>query len=156
MSEDLRTPYRRNGVLNGRCLCGDIRITVDGDYIAAIGACHCIMCQRNNGVLFAAFEANADAVSATGPVQTYASSTFAERTFCGTCGSSLWLRDTKGTSASTYELMPGLFEAAGAFPLISEIYHDRAPAYVTLTGDHRRATRAEYEQKNLHIEGDMK
>nr|WP_268821683.1 GFA family protein [Octadecabacter dasysiphoniae] len=142
--------------MHGRCLCGDVRITVDGDYIAAIGACHCIMCQRNNGVVFAAFEASADAVSATGPVRTYASSEFAERTFCGTCGSPLWLRDTKGTYASAYELMPGLFADAAAFPLISEIYHDRAPAYVTLAGDHRRMTRADYEQKNLHIEGDMR
>ncbi len=155
MSDDPRDPYRAQGVLQGRCLCGQVQVTVDGAYVAAVGACHCIMCQRGNGVVFAAFEAEADAVHATGPVLTYASSEFAERTFCGTCGSSLWLRDTNGTYASAYELMPGLFAEAAAFPLISEIYHDRAPAYVTLAGDHRRATRAEYEQNNLHIEGDM-
>lgn len=152
---DLRDPYRANGVLQGRCLCGEVRITVDGNYIAAIGACHCIMCQRSNGVLFAAFEADAGAVSVEGPVRSYASSSFAERTFCDTCGSALWLRDTNGAHAKAYELMPGLFVEAASFPLISEIYHDRAPAYLPLAGDHPRATRDKYEQTNLHIEGDM-
>jgi hypothetical protein len=37
----------------------------------------------------------------------------------------------------------------------SEIYTDRALASVQLAGDHRRATRAEYEAKNAHIEGDL-
>lgn len=151
---DLRDPYRRNGILHGECLCKSVSILVNGDYVAAIGACHCKMCQRSNGVLFAAFEAAPDAVSYTGPVKVYASSSFAERTFCGTCGSALWLRDTGPTPAG-YELMPGLFDEAKDFPLISEIYHDKAPAYLPLAGDYRRGTRAEYESKNAHIEGDI-
>jgi len=154
MSADLRDPYRRTGTLHGNCLCGAVTIEVDGDYIAAVGVCHCTMCQRSNGVLFGAFEAAAAAVTTSGPAQRYASSSFAERAFCGTCGSALWLRDTSPAGMG-YELMPGLFAKAADFPLISEIYHDRAPAYVPLAGDHRRGTRAEYEQKNLHIEGDM-
>lgn len=151
---DLAAPYRRTGQLRGRCLCGAVEITVDGDYIAAVGACHCTMCQRSNGVIWAAFEAAADAVTATGPIQTYESSDFAERTFCGTCGSNLWLRNTNGDNAA-YELMPALFETASAFPLISEIYEDRAPSYATMAGEHRRMTRDEFEQKNLHVEGDL-
>ena len=149
------TPYRKTGALNGRCLCGEVTVSVDGGYIAAVGACHCIMCQRSNGVVFAAFEVDADAVSATGPVTTYASSDFAERTFCGTCGSALWLRDTADRYGSGYEMAPGLFAGAADFPLISEIYCDRAPAYAALAGEHPRKTRADYEQNNLHIQGDM-
>ena len=37
----------------------------------------------------------------------------------------------------------------------SEIYTDRALASLRLGGDHRRATRAEYEAKNPHLTGDM-
>lgn len=151
---DLRDPYRRTGVLHGQCLCKSVSITVDGDYVAAVGICHCTMCQRSNGVVFGAFEAAPDAVTATGPVQTYASSSFAERTFCGTCGSNLWLRDT-GADPAGFELMPGLFPEAKDFPLISEIYHDKAPAYLPFEGDHKRGTAAQYESKNAHIEGDI-
>ncbi len=154
MSGDLRDPYRRTGQLRGHCLCGAVTIEVDGDYVAAVGACHCTMCQQSNGVLFAAFEAAPDAVTTHGPAQRYASSHFAERAFCSTCGSALWLRDI-GNQSAGYELMPGLFADAADFPLISEIYHDKAPAYLPLAGDHRRGTRAEYEAKNPHIEGDI-
>ena len=146
-------PFRTKGQLAGHCLCGAVQITVDGDYIAAVGACHCGKCQRSNGVLWAAFQANADAVTWTGEIATYASTTFATRTFCPVCGSNLWLRDNE--DGATFELMPALFPDAAAFPLISEIYTDCAPAYVSLTGDHRRATKTEYESKNPHIEGDI-
>lgn len=87
----------------------------------------------------------------SGPVSRYASSDFAERAFCSVCGSHLWMRDTGDTA---YELMPGLFDVAVTWPLRSEIYTDRAMASINLSGDHRRATRAEYEEKNHFVEGD--
>jgi hypothetical protein len=146
--------YRSTGRLEGACLCGSVKIRVDGAYVAAVGVCHCSMCQRSSGLAWGAFEAAADAVMVDGTVARYASTPFSERVFCPLCGSNLWLRNTDSDDAA-YELMPGLFPAAAAFPLISEIYTDRAPAYVPLSGDHRRATRAEYELNNLHLEGDM-
>lgn len=149
----IRDPFRRTGTLSGRCLCGGVRIEVAGGYIAAVGACHCLMCQRWNGTLYATFAASADAVRATGPIRRHASSAFAERAFCATCGSHVWLRNTD-TEDAEYELMPGMFAAAAAFPLISEIYIDRAPAYAPLAGAHARGTRADYEAANLFVEGD--
>lgn len=144
--------YRRTGRLQGRCTCGDVSMTVDGDYVAAVGACHCLMCQRSTGTVFMSFEAAAAAVTVSGPVKSHATSDFAERAFCGTCGSNLWLRNT-GPEAD-YEFLPGLFPDAAGFPLISEIYIDRAPAYMALAGDHPRKTRADYEARNLFVEGD--
>ncbi|MEM7491692.1 MAG: GFA family protein [Pseudomonadota bacterium] len=144
--------YRRSGRLDGRCLCGAVTIAVDGDHIAGVGACHCMMCQRWNGTLYGSFEASPDAITVTGEVSTYPSSDFSERAFCPKCGSHLWLRQTRGGNG--YELFPGLFPSAADFPLISEIYTDRAPAYLPLTGDHRTKTRAEYEADNPHLEGD--
>ncbi|MEM9797687.1 MAG: GFA family protein [Pseudomonadota bacterium] len=145
--------YRAEGRLDGRCLCGAVRIRVDGKHIAAVGMCHCGKCQLSNGVAWAAFEAEADAVTWTGDVARYASTPFAERAFCPVCGSNLWLRNTDSDDAA-YELMPGLFPAAAGFPLISEIYIDCAPAYAAMSGDHRTKTRAEYEANNAHVEGD--
>ena len=40
---------------------------------------------------------------------------------------------------ATYELMPGLFDAAVNWPLRSEIYTDRAMASVKLQQEHRPA-----------------
>lgn len=144
-------PYRRSGRMAGRCTCGSVTITVDGDHVAAVGACHCLMCQRWSGSVFMCFEAAPGAVRAEGPVRSHATSAFAERAFCGTCGSHLWMRNL-GENA-VYDLMPGLFPQAAVFPLISEIYHDRAPAYAGLAGLHPRKTRAEYEARQPFVEG---
>ena len=138
----------------GHCLCGAVRITVDGQHDARPGACHCRMCQRWSGGLFLCFHAAEEAVTVDGPVARFASTAFAERAFCATCGSHLWMRDVTET-APGYDLMPGLFDAARDWSLRSEIYTDRAMASVRLEGDHRRATRAEYEARNPHVKGDV-
>ena len=83
----------------------------------------------------------------------YASSSFAERAFCPRCGSHLWMRDTVDEN-DTYELMPGLFEAAQHWPLRSEIYTDQAIADIRIGGDHPRATAAVYEAKNRFVDGE--
>ncbi|MFX0546010.1 GFA family protein [Roseovarius sp. S1116L3] len=140
--------------LQGQCLCGAVRVTVTGVYDPAIGACHCRMCQQWSGGLFACFSAGAEAVTVTGPITRHASSSFAERAFCATCGSHLWMRDTDRADAP-YDLMPGLFEAAADWPLRSEIYCDQAMAATRLVGDHPRQTAAQYEAEYTHVEGDI-
>ena len=136
--------------LTGHCLCGAVTVRVAGPHDPRPGACHCRMCQRWSGGLFLCFSADAAGVTVDGPVTRYASSDFAERAFCPVCGSHLWMRDNTGAS---YDLMPGLFDEARDQPLRSEVYADRAMASVRLQGDHRRATQAEYEQKNHHVAG---
>lgn len=103
-------------------------------------------------MVLAGFSASADAVTVAGPVTRHASSDFAERAFCPTCGSHLWFRDTK--EGADYEFLPGIFPEAASFPLISEIYIDRAPDYAKLSGDHVRKTRADYEARQPFVEGD--
>ena len=139
--------------LSGHCLCGAVTITVAGAHDPQPGACHCRMCQRWSGGLFLSFEADAAGVTVSGPISRYASSSFSERAFCAVCGSHLWMRDF---GDATYELMPGLFDAAVNWPLRSEIYTDRAMASVKLQGDHARATQAEYEKKNNFVAGDAR
>jgi hypothetical protein len=138
--------------LTGHCLCGAVTVTVAGDHDPRVGACHCRMCQRWSGGLFLCFDAEAAGVTIDGPVTRFASSDFAERAFCPVCGSHIWFRDT---GSAQIELMPGLFDAAAGWPLRSEIYVDRAMASARLQGDHRRASRADYEEKNRFVPGDM-
>ena len=139
-------------MIEGHCLCGAVKITVAGAHDPRPGACHCRMFQRWSGGLFLCFNAKADGVTVTGPVARFASSGFAERAFCSVCGSHLWMKNEGGDD---YDLMPGLFDAAKDWPLRSEVYADRAMASVRLAGDHRRATRAEYEAKKPFVEGDL-
>ena len=142
--------------LTGHCLCGAVTVTVAGPHEQCVGACHCRMCQRWSGGLFLCFTADPAAVSVTGEVARYRSSSFAERAFCPRCGSHLWFNDVDEAGRPiSYELMPGLFDAARPWPLCSEIYTDRAMACVPLAGDHRRESRAEYEAGNPYVEGDM-
>ena len=142
--------------VTGHCLCGAVTITVAGEHDPRVGACHCRMCQRWTGGLFLCFTAHASAVSVTGEVTRYRSSSFAERAFCPRCGSHLWFNDVDvDGKPRSYELMPGLFDGARGWPLRSEIYVDRAMASVHLTGDHRRKSRAGYEAENPFIEGGM-
>lgn len=140
--------------VDGHCLCGAVTIRVEGAHDPRPGACHCRMCQRWSGGVFLCFEADAAGVTVMGPVTRYASSDFAERAFCTVCGSHLWLRDT-GLDDTTYEFMPGLFDAARDWPLRSEVYADRAMASVQLAGDHLRSTQADYELENQFVRGDL-
>lgn len=141
-------------MIEGNCLCGAVSIRVE-QFGGFTGACHCRMCQRWSGALYVSMPAAAEGVTVTGEVARYQSSEFSERAFCPRCGSHLWMRDTTEGDSADYELMPGLFDAARDIPLTSEIYTDRALPGLALAGDHRRATRAEYEAKNPHLEGDI-
>jgi hypothetical protein len=138
--------------LSGHCLCGAVRIDA-ATHRGFLAACHCRMCQRWTGGVFLCVPVEAEGMSISGPVSRYQSSDFAERAFCSTCGSHLWFRTHGGDGH--YAMMPGLFDSAHDLPLKSEIYHDRALSGLVLAGDHRRATRAEYEAKNAHLEGDQ-
>jgi hypothetical protein len=84
-------------------------------------------------------------------VRIFASSGFAERAFCPNCGSHLWYRETNAPAGSL-SLMPGLFDAAHDWPLVSEVYSDQAMASIHLAGEHRKATKAQYEAKNSYVE----
>jgi hypothetical protein len=68
-------------------------------------------------------------VEVEGPATRFQSSPFAERAFCATCGSHLWMRDTQA-GGDSYELMPGLFDEARGWVMRSEIYTDRRLASV--------------------------
>ena len=126
----------------GRCLCGAVRVRAE--LSSEISACHCEMCARWSGGIQMGVDAPVATTEVSGPVATYASSSFSERAWCRECGSALWLRNTHGEGSDLYEFVPGLFENAGGARLVREVYADRCPGGYALAGDHERVTAAEY------------
>lgn len=88
-------------------------------------------------------------MTVTGAVQSYPSSQLANRAFCATCGTQLWMRNRE--EGAPYDLMPGIFDAAKDWPLKSEIYVDEALCAFALSGDHKRADADAYRAKNPEV-----
>jgi hypothetical protein len=77
--------------ITGGCQCGAIRYAMHVDRIEKPHVCHCRMCQRATGGLFAALAGCAkDRLEWTRGVPAYfASSSLAKRGFCPDCGTPL-------------------------------------------------------------------
>jgi hypothetical protein len=137
--------------LSGQCLCGAVRIVLSAAPEAA-SACHCGRCRRWSGAAMWGCSVPARNVQVTGTVTRHRGARFAERAWCPSCGTHLWIRD----DGADYDLMPGLFDGLAELPLSREVYADLALACVKLAGDHDRITAAAYERTNPHLaEGDM-
>jgi hypothetical protein len=75
----------------GSCLCGAVRIEVEGP-LPAPDACHCLNCRRQSGHYWASTDVPRSALTVSGEdnVRWYPSSEHVRRGFCGTCGSVLF------------------------------------------------------------------
>jgi len=73
------------------CLCGAVRITVDGE-LPPPDTCHCSICRKISGHVFAATAVPRDRITLDGAehLRWYRSSDWARRGFCATCGASLF------------------------------------------------------------------
>ncbi|MGR3761169.1 GFA family protein [Roseobacteraceae bacterium NS-SX3] len=128
--------------LKGQCMCGAVTVSA-APARDAVSACHCEMCQRWTSGPFLSFQA-APGYAALGPVRTYQSSGWAERAFCGTCGSVLWYRMTApGKHQGQTQMSAGLFENAGGNELSLEIYIDKKPGGYAFDSPCRKLTGAE-------------
>ena len=97
----------------GACLCGGVGYEIAGP-LAPITACHCSQCRQWSGHLWASAKAAREhfrLVKGEDRVRWYPSSSFAERGFCTTCGSTLfWPMDepfisvSAGTLAEPHDL----------------------------------------------------
>ena len=92
------------GKLTGHCLCGTVHYRLDSEPFDC-GWCHCRTCQLNSGAPAMAFAsvAHGDWVVTQGQaeVRRIRSSSFAERLFCGRCGTPL---------AIDYDIQPETFD----------------------------------------------
>jgi hypothetical protein len=95
----------------GGCQCGAVRYRVT-EPLGGAGICHCRMCQRAAGNVFAPL-VTARGVEWQGTPDRWASSDIAERGFCARCGTPLFLADI---GSDEVELMIGTLDDPGLAP----------------------------------------
>lgn len=130
--------------IEGHCLCG--AVTVRATPVRRhVEACHCTMCRRWNGIAFVGVQCGTE-VAFEGEVHVvrYRSSDWAERGFCGRCGSGLFYRYLP---LGTYAFTAGLFPDLALLPLAEEIFIDEKPAYYAFDAASEKLTGAEVKAK---------
>ncbi len=138
--------------IEGQCLCGAVHVSAAVDN-PRVRACHCDMCRRHTSGAFVSLETVADSITVTGPAQTYASSEWAERGFCGICGSTLWYGTPHDGARN---LAAGLFDNAGGGVLKVEFFADQCPQGYAFSGAHKKMTTTETIALFGPDEGDTK
>ncbi|TVY44574.1 hypothetical protein LSUB1_G000840 [Lachnellula subtilissima] len=124
-AELLANPASKAGAIeitNGSCLCGSITYTVSGTPSTSV-LCHCTSCKKSSGSAFMAnnfYEASVKSqflpptnrrekcqLHITGPtstLKTYNDTSpdaggFVQRSFCGDCGSNIFIKNSKWENA---------------------------------------------------------
>ena len=111
--------------LTGECLCGAVTVRMVAPSHPAVSACHCSMCRRWTGGPFMTVEGHAaPEIEGEEHVTVYPSSEWAERGFCGVCGTHLFYRLREGTF---YALSAGLFRESEAWPFELQGFIDEKP-----------------------------
>lgn len=76
--------------ITGGCQCGAVRYEINLRQLEKVHLCHCRMCQRATGNLFAALAGTPkDRIRWIGTPTLFASSSVADRGFCARCGTPL-------------------------------------------------------------------
>jgi hypothetical protein len=130
--------------IEGQCLCGAVTVRVTPTR-RHVEACHCTMCRRWSGIAFVGVMCGTEVEFAgEDRVVRYRSSEWAERGFCGTCGSSLFYHYLP---LGTYGFTAGLFPDEALLPLAEEIFIDEKPGYYAFDAESERLTGAEVTAK---------
>jgi hypothetical protein len=130
--------------IEGKCLCGAVTVRV-GPRRRNVEACHCSMCRRWGGSAYVGVQCGSDVLFVGEEnVVRYRSSEWAERGFCGRCGSNLFFHYLP---KDTYGLLAGLFPDDALLPLCEEIFIDEKPDYYAFAGDAEKMTSAEVMAK---------
>lgn len=127
----------------GGCLCGAVRYSLKKapDHI---GACHCGMCRKFSGGIELGLDVAFDDVvwENEDSIRTYKSSDWAERGFCGICGSGLFYRIAPGDilPEGMLSLSAGSLDDLSGLPLTQEVYIDCKPGGYAFAGERRQLT----------------
>lgn len=130
---------------SGKCLCGEVSFEIT-NLNPEFGACHCKMCQRWAGGALLALTVPEGSITISGleSVESYASSSWAERSWCRKCGSALWYRVTaKGVAQGTYHMPIGLLDDTSGLNMAQEIFIDEKSSAFAFAGDRPKMTGAE-------------
>lgn len=125
--------------MQGQCLCGAVTLTIKRNPDVEI--CHCGMCRRWGGGPLMSISCGTDVeINGAENMAVYASSEWAERTFCKTCGTHLFYRLKE---FGTMSVTAGLFQDQVEFQLTEQIYIDKKPAFYDFANQTHTLTEAE-------------
>ncbi|MFP7673323.1 GFA family protein [Marivita sp. S0852] len=128
-------------MMTGSCLCKACTFSATPKDMQA-GACHCDMCRKWSGGVNIAVECTDVTWNADAPLKRFKSSAWAERMFCGTCGSNLSYHMLD--AADTDQILSfGAFDEPDKLPVTTEIFIDEKPASYDLAGISKSMTGAE-------------
>ena len=109
--------------MEGKCLCGAVSITAPD--VVDMNACHCGMCRRWGSGPYMSVHGGRDvAITGADRIRSFKSSDWAERAFCGECGTHLYYRLL---TTNDHELSIGLFQDGPEFVFREQIFIDRKP-----------------------------
>lgn len=129
----------------GSCMCGAVQFKITAP-ITETAACHCSMCRKWSGGVFMALQLPKDDVKIDGEdsVRTFTSSPWAERAFCGTCGSNLFYRVTaEGPMQGEIHMALGVLDNPSGIELSTELFIDNKPDAYGFAQDTHQMTEAE-------------
>jgi hypothetical protein len=124
-----RRVVREIAMHTGSCLCGAIRFEVSGE-LHPPDACHCTMCRKTSGHIWASTDLPRTAVTIRGEenVTWYRSSEKVRRGFCKTCGASLFFdpiyRDFIAIAMGAFDKPTGTKLAINIFTAHKGDYYD--------------------------------
>jgi len=87
-------------------------------------------------------------------VRVFKSSDWAERAFCGTCGSNLWYHVTEGRYADSMSISVGMLSDTRDMTIAREFFVDRKTAAYDFTHPHTEMTEAQVLAMFAPNEGD--
>ena len=130
--------------IEGHCLCGAVTVRATPKR-RHVEACHCNMCRRWGGIAYLGVQCGTDVqFDGEEAIVRYRSSEWAERGFCGRCGSNLFF---KYLPNGNYGLLAGLFDDLDGFGFSEEIFIDEKPDYYDFAGERERLTGPEVMAK---------
>jgi hypothetical protein len=141
----------------GQCLCGAVSFTAKG-VPATISICHCEMCRRWTGSALVGVTLPEENVvwKGKGHIATRQTTSWAERGWCGECGSGMWFRVTADTPyKGEIEIPLGVFDDPNGFTVSSEIYIDHKPdSFAFEANDRKVLTRQDCVERFSLLDGE--
>lgn len=128
----------------GRCLCGAVAVHA-AVAAARVDACHCSMCRRWGGGPLLAVDAGVSVrLEGEEHIGVFASSDWAERGFCKSCGTHLFYR-LKGSEH--YMLPAGLVEGELPWSFVEQVFIDDKPGWYAFANETHNLTETEAFEK---------
>lgn len=125
--------------MKGHCLCGAVGVEAPDN--REVGLCHCGICRRwGGGPLFTLHCGSRPEVTGEGNITIFRSSEWAERAFCGKCGSHLYYHLLP---TGEHYLAAGLFQDEGGFRFTEQIFVDMKPDFYDFSNETKTMTEAE-------------